>query len=208
MNTLLDANENWITCTSYTSNGAISNKATRKISYSSYHRLIVIVAISPFSAAFTHRQHLIRRLILLQQKLKTMTTKKTNIIYWICTSLFAFFMFGSAIPDIISHPIAVEGMHKGLGYPVYFIPFIGVAKALGVIAILIPGFVRLKEWAYAGLMFDLIGALYSMIAIGIPAADWMPVFLPLALGVASYVLFRKRTARKTVEQNVAHAQFA
>lgn len=137
-----------------------------------------------------------------------MTTKKTNILYWICTGIFAFFMMGSAIPDIISHPMAVEGMHNGLGYPVYFIPFIGVAKALGVAAILIPGFVRLKEWAYAGLMFDLIGALYSMVAIGIPAAAWMPVLLPVAFGVASYVLFCRRTARKTVEQNVAHAQLA
>jgi hypothetical protein len=141
-------------------------------------------------------------------KTKTMTTKRTNILYWITTGIFAFFMLGSAIPDIISHPIAVEGMHNGLGYPEYFIPFIGVAKALGVIAILIPGFVRIKEWAYAGLLFDLIGALYSMIAIGIAAADWMPVLLPLAFGVSSYILFRKRTARTVSGSAVAQAQHA
>jgi hypothetical protein len=145
---------------------------------------------------------------LFQQKTKTMTTKRTNILYWITTGIFAFFMLGSAIPDIISHPIAVEGMHTGLGYPIYFIPFIGVAKALGGITILIPGFARIKEWAYAGLMFDLIGALYSMIAIGIPVAAWIGVMLPVAFGVASYILFRKRLSNRTNPGTVAQAQFA
>lgn len=118
--------------------------------------------------------------------------KKIKIIYWIATAIFAFFMLGSAIPDILVMQLAVEGMHTGLGYPVYFIPFIGVAKALGVIAILIPGFPRIKEWAYAGLFFDLIGAIYSMIAVGIPAGDWAPTFLPLAVGVLSYVYYHKK----------------
>lgn len=137
-----------------------------------------------------------------------MTTKRTNILYWITTGIFAFFMMGSAIPDIISHPIAVEGMHSGLGYPEYFIPFIGVAKALGVIAILIPGFARIKEWAYAGLMFDLTGALYSMIAIGIPAGDWLPVMIPVVFGVLSYILFRKRTDKSQEKPSVVQPQFA
>lgn len=127
-----------------------------------------------------------------------MKPKKLNVAYWIVTGLFSFFMLGSAIPDILSMPIAVEGMHNQLGYPVYFIPFIGVAKALGVIAILIPGFPRIKEWAYAGLLFDLIGALYSMIASGIPVGDWIGVLLPIACGVASYWLYTKRTKHALV----------
>src|SRR5215212_11317403 len=98
--------------------------------------------------------------------------KKTKILYWIFTSLFACMMLFSAIPDVLSNPLAVQGMHDGLGYPLYFIPFIGVAKVLGVIAILIPGFPRIKEWAYAGLVFDLVGATYSIIAAGKPAGDW------------------------------------
>jgi uncharacterized membrane protein YphA (DoxX/SURF4 family) len=52
-----------------------------------------------------------------------------------------------------------------LGYPTYFIPFIGVAKLLGCIAILIPKFDKIKEWAYAGLVFDLIGAVYSNLMV-------------------------------------------
>ena len=87
--------------------------------------------------------------------------KKTNIIYWIFTGLFGAVMLLTSIPDILMVPDAVAFITK-LGYPVYFAPFIGVAKVLGVIAILIPGFPRIKEWAYAGLAFDLIGAVYSI----------------------------------------------
>jgi uncharacterized membrane protein len=124
------------------------------------------------------------------QFLKLTVMKKTNIIYWILTGLFAFLMAGSAIPDILLDPAAVQGMHTELGYPTFFIPFIGVAKVLGVIAILIPGYPRIKEWAYAGLFFDLIGATYSILAIGKP--DWMFMILPLAVATAAYVFYHKR----------------
>jgi hypothetical protein len=125
--------------------------------------------------------------------------KKTNIFYWVFTGLFAFLMLGSSIPDIISSPVAVQGMHNELGYPAFFIPFIGVAKLLGVIAILVPGFPRIKEWAYAGLFFDLIGATYSILAIGKP--DWMFMILPFALAISSYVFYQKR--KKLLEAGAA-----
>jgi len=118
--------------------------------------------------------------------------KKTKIIYWIFTSLFALLMLSSAIPDILSQPVAVKGMHEGLGYPLYFIPFIGVAKLLGVIAILIPGYPRIKEWAFAGLFFDLIGATYSIISLGAPPANWIFMVLPLSLGVGAYIFYHKK----------------
>ncbi|MFT3912278.1 MAG: DoxX family protein [Ferruginibacter sp.] len=119
-------------------------------------------------------------------------SKKTNILYWIFTGLFSFLMLGSAIPDIMISPVAVEGMHKGLGYPIFFIPFIGVAKALGVLAILVPGFATIKEWAYAGLMFDLIGATYSIMAVGSPNGSWTFMLLPLLLGTVAYIFYRKK----------------
>ncbi len=118
--------------------------------------------------------------------------KKLTILYWIFTSLFAFFMLGSAIPDILSMDIAIEGMHRKLGYPVYFIPFIGVAKALGVLAILVPGYPRIKEWAYAGLTFDLVGATYSIIASGGTASEWDFMIIPLFFAVGSYVFYQKK----------------
>src|SRR6185295_12677174 len=112
--------------------------------------------------------------------------KKTKIIYWSTTGIFALMMLGSAIPDIISSDVAVKGMHEGLGYPVYFIPFIGVAKLLGVLAILVPGFSRIKEWAYAGLFFDLIGATFSIYSSGERGANLAFMLIPLLLGAISY----------------------
>lgn len=117
--------------------------------------------------------------------------KKTNILYWTFTGLFGAFMLFSAIPDIMVTPEAVTFINK-LGYPTYIIPFLGVAKALGVVAILIPGFPRIKEWAYAGLFFDLLGATYS----GICADGFQPsmafMLLPFTLEALSYVYYHKR----------------
>lgn len=119
--------------------------------------------------------------------------KKINRIYWILTGLFAFLMFGSAIPDILSAKIAVDGFAK-IGMPAHLVPFLGVAKALGVFAILVPGHPRIKEWAYAGLVFDLIGATWSIAASGQPAANWVGMVLPLSLAAASYYWYQKKIA--------------
>src|SRR5687768_8501803 len=89
--------------------------------------------------------------------------KKIKTAYWIVTGLFSAFMIFSAIPDALESPEAMKFV-TGLGYPDYFVRFIGIAKILGVIGILVPGFPRVTEWAYAGLFFDLFGATYSAIA--------------------------------------------
>ena len=117
--------------------------------------------------------------------------KKIKINYWIFTSMFAFIMLGSAIPDILSVPIAVEGFKK-MGYPAYLLPFIGIAKLAGVIVILLPGYPRLKEWAYAGLVIDLAGATYSIILSGQPVSAWAPMALPLFLAAGSYFYYYKK----------------
>jgi len=117
--------------------------------------------------------------------------KRTRILYWLFTGLIAAFMLLGSIPDVLQIPEAVE-VFKHLGYPTYLLPFIGIAKILGVVAILIPGFQRLKEWAYAGLVFDLVGALYSHLAVGDPPGSWVfPVF-GLLLVSGSYVFYRKK----------------
>ncbi|WP_339793321.1 DoxX family protein [uncultured Imperialibacter sp.] len=118
--------------------------------------------------------------------------KRINILYWVFTGLFGGFMMFSAIPDIISVPDAVEMVSGQLGYPEYIIPFLGVAKALGVIALFIPGFPRVKEWAYAGLTFDLIGATYSGIAVG--GFDPAMLMMVVIFGVEalSYIYYHKR----------------
>jgi hypothetical protein len=89
--------------------------------------------------------------------------KKLTILYWVFTTLFSAAILFSAIPDIIVTSEALSFI-TALGYPAYIVPFLGVAKTLGVIAIVVPGFARLKEWAYAGIFFDLVGATYSNIA--------------------------------------------
>jgi len=118
--------------------------------------------------------------------------KKTKIIYWIFTILFCGFMAFSAIPDVLNTPETVAFMTM-LGYPLYFTPFIGVMKLLGVIAILIPGYPRIKEWAYAGLVFDLIGATYSMFSIGAPVMGFgLFMLLAFVLAFGSYIYYHKR----------------
>jgi len=109
--------------------------------------------------------------------------KKDKIIYWSCTGLFSAFMLFSAIPDIFMLKPAQEFIGH-LGYPMYFVPFIGVAKLLGAIAILLPRLNKLKEWAYAGLTFDLIGAVYSNImtdGFDLGMLTLIPVFAVLML---------------------------
>jgi hypothetical protein len=127
---------------------------------------------------------------------KATDMKKTNILYWTITGIFGAFMLFSAIPDIMVVPDAISFLTDKLGYPKYIIPFLGVAKTLGVIAILIPGFPRIKEWAYAGLFFDLLGATYSGIAVdGLePGMAFMVVIF--AFLFLSYSLYHKRQALK------------
>jgi DoxX-like family len=91
--------------------------------------------------------------------------KKTKIIYWSVTGLFSAFMISTAIPNIILNQDSKDLIGTLLGFPDYFIQMIGIAKVLGSIAILIPGFPRIKEWAYAGLFFDLAGATWGSIAV-------------------------------------------
>jgi len=89
-----------------------------------------------------------------------------KIAYWIVTGLMAALLVLSAVPDVLMVDGAVE-MFTHLGYPKYLLPFIGVAKLLGVLVVVVPGLPRsLKEWAYAGLVIDLVGALYSHISVG------------------------------------------
>lgn len=121
--------------------------------------------------------------------------KKAKIIFWIITGIFIAFLLFSAIPDILVVPDAKVFMN-GLGYPNYIIPFLGVAKLLGIMAILIPGLPRIKEWAYAGLFFDLIGATYSQIAHDGFQPPVLIMLLPIAFLFISHRLYHKLQTTK------------
>lgn len=115
--------------------------------------------------------------------------KKTNLIYWLFTVLFAALMLLASVPDVLRTDEATA-VFMHLGYPIYLLPFLGVAKILAVIVILVPGLKRLKEWAYAGLVFDLSGALYSHITVGDPPTVWLFALIGLVLAGGSYLLSR------------------
>jgi uncharacterized membrane protein YphA (DoxX/SURF4 family) len=117
--------------------------------------------------------------------------KKVNLIYWIVTGLMSALLLLSAIPDIMKSADAL-GFFKHLGYPEYLLPFIGVMKVLGVSAVLVPRFPKLKEWAYAGLTFDTFGALYSHISSGDGVDGFLPALIGTALVLGSYVAYTWR----------------
>lgn len=133
--------------------------------------------------------------------------KKTKTLYWIFTGLFSLIMLGSAIPNITSDPMSVEGF-KQISLPAYLLPFLGIAKALGVLAILIPGYPRIKEWAYAGLIFDLLGATWSIAASGLPVQNWAFLSIPIAIGATSYIFYHKKQklTSSAREKQEVHAQ--
>src|SRR5499433_3721044 len=122
---------------------------------------------------------------------------RINSIYWLITGLMGAFMLMASIPDVLRLPQAVE-IFGHLGYPTYLLPFLGTAKILGVIAVLVPGFDRLKEWAYAGLVFDVTGALYSHLSVGDPVSVWGFALIALVLVSSSYAIGRLRTEERRV----------
>lgn len=124
-----------------------------------------------------------------------MPNKSTKLIYWITTVLFAGFMIFSAIPNIMVNAESKQFLSGYLGYPEYFIRFIGIAKLLGSIAILMPFLKKIKEWAYAGLFFDLMGAVYSIISVGGVDPGMSMMVLVFGVAITSYIYNDKYFAK-------------
>ncbi len=110
-----------------------------------------------------------------------------NIAFWV-TTIFgpASFVIGGVLHLTLSPDVVANLQH--LGYPVYFAFILGLGKLLGAIAIVMPRFPRLKEWAYAGFVFDLSSAAFSRAAVGDSAVDIIAPLVFLALVLASYAL--------------------
>jgi DoxX-like family len=109
--------------------------------------------------------------------------KKKNIVYWISTLLICAMMTMVAFAYLAHEPKMAEAF-RALGYPPYFQNILGIAKILGVIALLIPGFALLKEWAYAGFTFTFIGAFASHLAVGQNQEALMPLISLVLLGLS------------------------
>ena len=123
-----------------------------------------------------------------------MKPKTTKIIYWIMTILFALFMLFSGVQEMLQTKQAQDIMVH-LGYPLYVLYILGIAKILGAIAILQSKFNMIKEWAYAGFTIDIFGAAMSNAFVdGIAMGLFTMVFLlPM---VVSYVLGKKIEKQK------------
>lgn len=110
-----------------------------------------------------------------------------NVGYWLATSVVAFiFGVGGAMDLSLAQPVR-ETLDQ-LGYPAYFGVIIGVWKVLGAIAVLAPRLPRLKEWAYAGMVFDLTGAVASHAAVGDEAIKILTPLILIGAVVASWAL--------------------
>lgn len=115
-------------------------------------------------------------------------TKRNKIIYWIATIWLSLGMLSTGAVQLFKAKQGQGGadMITHLGYPLYLLTLLGIYKILGVIAILIPRFPLLKEWAYAGFFFIMSGALFSHIATGDPITELLPSLLLLILTVLSW----------------------
>ena len=122
-------------------------------------------------------------------------TKTKKIIYWIATVWLALGMTATAAGQLFKLPgQGGADMITHLGYPVYLLTILGIWKILGVVAVLIPKFPLLKEWAYAGFFFIMTGAIFSHVAVGDPVVELLPGLLLLALTVVSWY-FRPESRR-------------
>jgi uncharacterized membrane protein YphA (DoxX/SURF4 family) len=118
--------------------------------------------------------------------------KWKKITYWVTTLWLCSGMLATGVQQLMK--VQLEGVHSppgvygitALGYPVYLLTLLGIWKMLGVIALLIPKFPLVKEWAYAGIFFLLTGALFSHIAVGNPAKELFPSSLLLVLTILSW----------------------
>jgi uncharacterized membrane protein YphA (DoxX/SURF4 family) len=120
-----------------------------------------------------------------------MNTKTKNILYWFTTVSVAMPIGSGGVGQMMQFRANPHGVVPVLGYPMYFFAILGIWKVLGAIAILVPRFPRLKEWAYAGIFFDLTGAAASCAAVGGYGAYAFHVIAPLIIAgfmMASWAL--------------------
>jgi len=123
-----------------------------------------------------------------------MKTNTKSMAYWATTGMVVFAMFSGGIAELTQRPETIDGM-KLLGYPVYFVMILGVWKVLGSLALVMPGFPRVKEWAYAGIFFNMTGATVSHLVCQDAAWHVVVTIGLAALALASWAL---RPASRTL----------
>lgn len=132
-------------------------------------------------------------------KSATKSERNRAIVYWVTTALLAFELGLGGVWDVLKVP-QVRGVMDRLGYPAYFLVILGVWKLFGAIAVIIPRFPRLKEWAYAGVVFNLTGALASHIASGLIDSGTL-VYLVVMMGVTTASWALRSPSRRNFPAN-------
>ena len=115
----------------------------------------------------------------------TGSRKAKSIIYWISTVWLSLGMLSTGVVQLLKMKEEVD-LFPHLGYPLYFLTMLAVAKFLGVVAVLIPRFPVLKEWAYAGFFFAMSGAVISHLAVGDAAKELFGPTLLIVLTMSSW----------------------
>ena len=115
-------------------------------------------------------------------------SKRNKIIYWVATLWLALGMVSTGGVQLLKHKEGAGGLDSitQLGYPIYFLTILGIWKILGAIAVLIPKFPLLKEWAYAGFFFAMSGAIFSHLAMHNSITEMFPAVLLLVLTAISW----------------------
>ena len=132
---------------------------------------------------------------------------RNKLIYWIATLWLALGMLSTGLVQLLK--MKAEGAASGvegithLGYPIYFLTIIGIWKLLGVVAVLVPKFPLVMEWAYAGFFFAMSGAIFSHIAVGDPLKEIFPALLLLILTAVSWY-FRPADRRLQFNRKTAN----
>lgn len=125
--------------------------------------------------------------------------KRDKIIYWIATIWLALGMLSTGIVQLLKLKDETDLM-ANLDYPIYLLTLLGIWKILGVVAVLIPKFPLVKEWAYAGFFFAMSGAVFSHVAVGDGGKEF---FGPILLLVLTFVSWYFRPAdRKVASPNL------
>ena len=127
-------------------------------------------------------------------------TKTKKIIYWMSTLWLALGMLSTGIVQLIKPEAEVTKLTH-LGYPVYLLTILGIWKILGVVAVLIPKYPLVKEWAYAGFFFAMSGAVISHIVVRDPISEIAPAVLLLVLTVVSWYFRPESRKVVSVDQN-------
>lgn len=128
-------------------------------------------------------------------------SKRKKILYWFFTLWMSLGMVSTGAVQLmkVKEGAGAADSMAHLGYPSYLLTLLGICKLLGVVAVLVPRFPLLKEWAYAGFFFVTAGAAYSHLAMGDGISDLFPSLLLLALTITSY--FLRPEDRKILSHN-------